>query len=460
MKPISFRMFTALLISIYFAGTGLAQEAPPEKEMAEAGWQLAALEALALSHAPELAAARAETEAAQKGVTVARLGWLPQLSTRIAYEDNAKIANVLTFSEPEPYDLWSSALIGEWAVFDGFRRHFQLDLATAEEAVAFWRERESRQSLLQELASAFFDAADARQSLDDLSPLIARARERLEAQQEQLAAGTLSRITLSRIRQDLAHLEKQRLTARYAQEMAESRMARLLATEEGFWDYREHYEAPPVKVLPLDLLSKRDIPAVERARADAAAAEAKTGLARSRFSPQVKLNGSVGYRSLSRFATQEQNQEYSFGVSLTWDFTDAGTQIVRVAQLQAEERAATSRLELARARHLQTVATAQLEKMQAEEMLELQTELAAMALRRLNDVKQSYEARTVTRDDLLAAQQELASAQMELRRAQMQVSRQTYLLWLTAGQPPLAALARSTADSSTKRSALHDIEHP
>jgi outer membrane protein TolC len=235
--------------------------------------------------------------------------------------------------------------------------------------------------------------------------------------------------------------------------MAESRMARLLATEEGFWEYRKRYESPPVEILPLDVLSRGEIPIVEAARAGAAAAEAETGLARSRFSPQVNLNGSVGYRSRTRFETDKRNQEYSFGVSVSWDLTDAGTQIVRVSQLRAQERAATAKLEQARARHWQALAAAELEKMQAEEMVELQKELTAMAGQRLDDMKQSFEARIVTRDDLLAARQELASEQMELRRAQMQASRQTYLQWLTSGRPPLAELARSAAASTTSRSA-------
>jgi outer membrane protein, multidrug efflux system len=308
------------------------------------------LQAAALAHNHQLAAAVARIDEARARLGFARADRSPTLSTqataRLAGETAGRTlptpAGPITYRERgDSYRVPFDAAY-EIDLWGRVRRQVEAagaQIEASEQDVAFLR-----LSLAAEVAQAWFTlrALDAELAVVDATRLL-RA-DQLGLTESRFSAGLSNQLDVTRTQLELANLDADLADLRRRREQTVNALAVLTGrTPADFAVNLERSPSAPAPAippgLPAELLARRpDVIAAER---QLAARTAEIGVARAAFFPTLRLTGSAGFESadLGRLLNHS-SQFWQLGPSVSFNVLDGGRNRANLAAAEACARAA------------------------------------------------------------------------------------------------------------------------
>jgi outer membrane protein len=322
-----------------------AQEPPP-------AWTLATAVEAALAHAPALEAARAGAGAAAAELREARAERAPAASlgaSAFRYQEPMVVTPIHGFAPGEipefDHTLLQAALQVRWELWDGGGRAARVEQRERELDAAEAGLEADRQAVAARAASAYLRVTGLASTLEAHGERLVAVEAERERVTRLLASGKVAEVDLRRIEAALAAAEAQRVALGAALEVAERDLARLLGVEP------EAAAAPrlaPVRAAGpagaereaiLAALAERS-PALERARAEVAAADAAVEAARAARLPSARLEGNyLGFGDGDLDGTAEWNA----GVRVALPLGDRRLP-ARLARAEAAASGAAARL--------------------------------------------------------------------------------------------------------------------
>ena len=380
--------------------------APPAAAAATASappLTLAAALALALQRSPQLAAARAETQASLAAREQA--GARPNPVLELQLEDQRRATRTSTVTLTQPLEL-------------GGKRHARQQAADQAALLAQAQWQAQRAELRADVGAAFHDALIARERVQLAQQALEWAGRASAAAQRRVAAGKVAPVEGSRARVAEASARMELLQAEGEQQAARARLQVLLGLDAPLaaplagsaWPLPA---APGAQLLAQQLA---DAPALVQARLEVQRAQAQVQLERARRTPDVALQLGV------KRAAELQRNQWIVGLSVPLPLADANAGAIQEAvhrHTRAQEllRAAQLRLQEEAAGALQrgTVAAAEVQL--------LREQVLAQAQAALDISTRGFEAGKFSFLDVLDAQRTLQQAQAQYLRALGQAHR-------------------------------------
>lgn len=380
----------------------------------------------ALAVHPEVVAAEARRVEAQRGLDEAEASRGPIASARLAgnrYSDPNLVSPIHSF-DPRDFPPFERTLVQgsvdlRYTLYDAGVQRERRRQATEREGAAAAALAGTGQGVAARVVATF---ADVRARAE----VLAAERARVEAVRQELGrvsllveAGRAAELDRLRAEAALAGAEAAEVSAGALLDVAERELARLLAVEpEATRADRlapiAKSDADPGARADLEARAVASSPAVERARRDAAAAEAARALAHAAYLPELRAVGALQEYGDSSF---DFKTEWVAGLLLTVPLWDGGATGARVARAEAAQTTAVA-----------AVAAAELDARSAVDhalaaLAEADARAAALtrAADRLAEVARVEKLRldvgAGTQVDYLDAEAELASTRADLTGA-------------------------------------------
>jgi outer membrane protein len=178
-----------------------------------------AIIATALQGRPDLAASRAEVEAAQAGIREARAGLLPSLGF------TATGGRTYASTIPDGSDSYSLSLGLSIPIFSGFSRQYDLRAAEFEAEAARARNESLRQEVVYQVFSAYYALQTATRRVRTSEDLLASATQSNEVALGRYKAGVGSVLDLLAAQSALAEARAQQVDARLSWSVSLAQLA-------------------------------------------------------------------------------------------------------------------------------------------------------------------------------------------------------------------------------------------
>ncbi|MHA6909992.1 efflux transporter outer membrane subunit [Ralstonia pseudosolanacearum] len=313
------------------------------------------LEAQAGEASPTLAAAAARVSQARAIVQSNRAALFPELDAGFGptrQRASAASAGLPVGAPVQPQTYWraQATVSYEADLFGRVRNSVNAADADAERVEALYRA--ARLSLQADVAQTYFSlrTLDAEEAL--LARTVVGREEALKLVQRRFSTGDIGELDVARADAELATARSDRLDVARRRALLEHALATLLGkAPSGFALDADPLQAANVRVppgLPSALLERRpDVAAAERAMA---AANARIGVARAAFFPQLQLTGGFGFEShdigdLLKWSSRTWLLGPLVGTALSLPIFDGGARSAGVKQARAayEENVANYR---------------------------------------------------------------------------------------------------------------------
>lgn len=393
---------------------------------------------IALAGNPTIAAAEARVRQATERIFQAKADYWPRLDlsasgARLWPSDNSLKTNraMARLLDPaattdNPEDLYNTALIASWKVFDGFARKFRNAAAHYGRDLSVAALDDSRRLIVSSVATAYFVAQLVRENVD-----IARADEEFNQRQlgeakarRQAGTGSLSDELNFEIRINDARAA--RIQAERNYEAAVYALAALLGMEEA--RLPSTVTLAPLKDETKDELARPDAekligyaykhrPDIRQGEFSIRQAEAREKIARSRFYPNLNL--SAGYDGLHTGNLRLDEDDYgaSVGLSLTFNLFSGGADRARAREARERTIELEKGLEDLKINVSSEVRDSLAQLMSAQEQLRLQRINAELVQKNRDLVDKEYIAGQVSLVRLNEAQRDLITAKSRLALA-------------------------------------------
>lgn len=331
------------------AAPGTWKQAQPADSVPRGDWwtifgdaTLDTLEEQALTANPDLKAAAARVQESRASLAAARSAWFPEVDAGFgatrerlspAFEFLPQNANVPTTT------LWQAqaTVSYEADLFGRVKSNVSATRADSQQSEALFR---SVQLALQaDVAATYFALRELDTERDLYGRTVALREQGVTLVQHRFDEGEVSELDLSQAKSELATTRADAVGVERQRAAAEHSLAILLGKAPAEFSFAQ---APLVPVtarvppgLPSALLERRpDIAAAERAMA---AANARVGLAKSAFFPQLDITGSFGYESTSlgdlfMWSSRSFLLGPFLGTELTMPLFDGGRRKAQLAQ--------------------------------------------------------------------------------------------------------------------------------
>jgi outer membrane protein TolC len=132
----------------------------------------------ALEQRPEIRVTRLQVENAEKGIRIARAGYLPNVAATYEYEKVGEDADV------DDDDAWTVGVGLRWNVFDGGTSHFSVARQKAVRNRINYLLQSLKDQVLLEVKNSYLSAEEARARTEVASQAIDQARENLRIQKD------------------------------------------------------------------------------------------------------------------------------------------------------------------------------------------------------------------------------------------------------------------------------------
>ncbi|QOK99596.1 efflux transporter outer membrane subunit (plasmid) [Ralstonia pseudosolanacearum] len=316
---------------------------------------LDSLEAQAGEASPTLAAAAARVSQARAIVQSNRAGLFPELDAGFGptrQRASAASAGLPVGAQVQPQTYWraQATVSYEADLFGRVRNSVNAADADAERVEALYRA--ARLALQADVAQTYFSlrTLDAEEAL--LARTVVGREEALKLVQRRFSTGDIGELDVARADAELATARSDRLDVARRRALLEHALATLLGkAPSGFTLGADPLQAANVRVppgLPSALLERRpDVAAAERAMA---AANARIGVVRAAFFPQLQLTGGFGFEShdlgdLLKWSSRTWLLGPLVGTALSLPIFDGGARSAGVKQARAayEENVANYR---------------------------------------------------------------------------------------------------------------------
>lgn len=303
--------------------------------------------ALALQQSPTLAQAKSRIDAAAAAIEEVKSTYWPTLDATFGVsriEDRATRPQ-RGFDDTTRYSL---GLSSSWLVFDGFRRRFSTLISQYDHASALSNHLDAQRLLLQAVATSFYSALLAQDSMgiarEDAEfnrVVLADARKRQEG-------GIATASEVLNFQLQVAKAEVSHIAAERAWRAAIVVLGELLAiTQDDIWQSIELLP-PPEELLQQrvelpELLSyaHQHRPDLQRAQNQINAATAAIDLARSSWYPNVQLFAEYGFE---RYDSMRFNKHYdrnlAIGIGASWNLFQGFQTDAQVSRAQSNLLAA------------------------------------------------------------------------------------------------------------------------
>jgi outer membrane protein len=344
----------------------------------------------ALAHQPQLRAARAQVRAAQARVDEATAGLLPQVNGTAGVSRSGGAGTLPSATG----NVWSLGLSGSQLLYDFGQTWNGRTAASASEKSQVETERDTTQTVVLNVRSAWFTAAAARD-------LVAVAKETLDNRDVHLTqiagfveVGTRPEIDLAQARADRANALVQLITSQntLATSLAQLNQAMGLAAPTDYELAPTAYPAVPGEDGSLDellseALSRRaDLASLARAReAQEATVRSLTGA----YGPTLSATGKVGEAGLRPDALSDS---WTVGLNLSWPIFQGGRTRGQVSEANANLDALDAQAELLRQQIRLSVEQARLTVKAAKAALEASGEVVVNARQQLRLAEGRYQA--------------------------------------------------------------------
>ena len=440
------RLVTLLCFCLSFlpAQSGWADEPPAWRPDGPGILDLATARQIALADNPGLAAARERIAQAQARIKAAKSSWWPSLDlnaggsrTRLStngYDQAVDLAMLSGTTADRTQESYRAGLNATWVLFDGFRRKFSDEMARLDEKAGISSLENSRRLLVQAVTAAYFNAqlatsrvtiaqADTDFYQDQLSEAEARHR---------VGSGRLSDVLNIRVRINAARAAL--LTARREREAALYGLAALMGIDNA--RLPEHPELEPMdedpkiggecKVEELIALALGNRPDIREAEIRLRQLDAGLHQAKAPFYPAVVLGGGISAGPSDESSLDSDDISSTVSLNLTWNLFRGGGDRARQAELLAQKREATYRLQDLRNTIAAEVRQAVAMVSATAEQVELQRRTVELVGKNRDLTEQEYRAgqTTLTRlneaqRDLITTRGRLAQALVGFRQAQL-----------------------------------------
>ncbi|WP_197325821.1 efflux transporter outer membrane subunit [Ralstonia solanacearum] len=316
---------------------------------------LDSLEAQAAEASPTLAAAAARVGQARAIVQSNRAALFPELDAGFGptrQRASAASAGLPVGAPVQPQTYWraQATVAYEADLFGRVRNSVSAADADAERVEALYRA--ARLSLQADVAQTYFSlrTLDAEEAL--LARTVVGREEALKLVQRRFNTGDIGELDVARADAELATARSERIDVARRRAVLEHALATLLGkAPSGFTLPATPLQAADLRVppgLPSALLERRpDVAAAERAMA---AANARIGVARAAFFPQLQLTGGFGFEShdlgdLLKWSSRTWLLGPLVGTALSLPIFDGGARSAGVKQARAayEENVANYR---------------------------------------------------------------------------------------------------------------------
>ena len=260
-------------------------------------------------------------------------------------------SSLSNFSSGGATDLYQGGFDAGWEidVFGGKRRAIEGAQRTLEASID--GRRNALVTLLSEVARNYILLRGYQYQLATVDKNVASQADSLQLQEQKLAAGISTDLTVAQAQALLASTRAQRPPLQTSIEQTIHRIGILLGREPTAVTEQLTTQEPlpvgPPSIppgLPSDLLRRR--PDVRQAERQLAAATSSIGVATAELFPKFSLNGSVGLSS-ARFSNWGDSNSlfWSVGPGVSWRIFDAGALLsnVRFEQAAADEALLTYR---------------------------------------------------------------------------------------------------------------------
>lgn len=402
------------------ADTPLVNSQPKE-------WDLLVLRELALSSCPSILVKKAEVEVLKGQIPVTKFEYFPTLTARAGIDSYAKIAQFQTYSEPEPYSVFSYGLDARWTLYDGFKTRKRLSTAKSEINKAEKDLILEEQNVLRKLIEHYFKVLETNIELVFL-PQIEEIKDlRTAIYSRQLEAGIINRMFIDTITRELESLRLQKMNAEVSREAALSQMSFLLNVKGEFWTTYKKFKVPP-EVTVVQSLDYENSVYGSVGDAGIEVAKSKYSEIESESSPLVYLNSNAGYRGRNRLGFESQGHEMTIGLNVEFPIS---AQFLNKRKLQkARKEILRSEIEKARllSQHENQFASEKLKLDLAYKTQAFHSQLLALQRKKLEDVKMVSAQGISDKSSILFEQEELLKREMVLRQSELNCLKQKYIL--------------------------------
>jgi outer membrane protein TolC len=329
----------------------------------------------------------------------------------------------LSTSQAPPFDetLLQGGATMSYTVFDGGARGSRIRRARESAAAADAALAASERDIVARVTTAYVDVHTRRQIVDAHDLRLDALRAELSRARQRFDAGRAPKVEVLRAEAALASAESERVRFAEALDFAERELARLTGARDD--------EARSARLVPIRLADSRQpprsvllqaaldaSPALTRARAIVAAADAEVAIARSARWPEIKL--SAGFYQRGSAGTRSWG-EWAAGTALSFPLFTGGRTDAEVARTRAGRRGGEEALHLAEyqlAQELDRALSAVAEaRARAASLAAATTRFAEVA--RIE--KLALDAGTGTQTDYLIAEADHFAARASLAEATM-----------------------------------------
>ncbi len=360
-------LHSALLALVAAAFPTAAQTALPLLKLEDA-------EAAARLHQPQLAQARAASEAAEARAGESRAGLLPQLSANVGYQRTTgnyvpragSTANGVTPSANNSwtsFNAFSDSLVASQLLWDFQQTSGRYAAATALAQSALLTEQASQLSVLLNVRAAFFSARAAKALAGVARETVANDQKHLEQIQGFVEVGTRSQIDLAQVKTDLANAQLARVNAENNYELGKQQLSVAMG-QVGQADFDVADESLPAVVgedaaglQPFVEEALKNRPEMAAFNEQARAQEETISAARGAYGPTLAASAgfSQGGEALDNLAWNGY-----LGLTLSWNIFQGGLTSATVREAEANLRNIAAQSEGARQQIVSDVNSARL----------------------------------------------------------------------------------------------------
>lgn len=391
------------------------------------GWRLEVLRELALENSPRISVKKAEFDVQAANIPILEFQYFPTLTARAGIDDYTKIAQFETYSEPEPYNVFSYGFDVKWVLYNGYKLRKQIETAKLEVAKAQRSIYLEEQSVLRELIMSYFDILNAKISNKFFPKIEAFKLKRQSIYEKQVDAGLKDRMFLISVNREIESLRIQKMQNDASIEIALSRMSSLLFVDENFWKAYENFLVPPDLQLG-DIIDPDDSLLAQLGEADIEIAKSRYIEIESEHSPTVELVGSTGFRERNQLNFDSNNHEITLGISV---------QVPVFDHFLTKRKLRKANKEILRAEHGKVNFVNQFKNQWVSESLKydlanqnlnFHQELLNLQKEKLNDLKSVSSKGVIDKSIPLQEEEEILQREMLMEQAKVNRLRQKYLL--------------------------------
>lgn len=357
---------------------------------------------LALSQNPAVQIAATDREKSSWGLTEAKAGKYPSLSLGSSYNTNDQSENLTS------EDINNSVRLS-WQLYSGGRVENQIEQAKLGLSSADLNIDKTKQQLTLDTTTAYYNVLQAGNMVSVGRETVNNLKEHQKVVEAKYAAGVVAKSDVLRADVELSNAEQNLIKYENQNALAVSSLNNLMNTDQDtqlqLTDALEY--VPNAKTLEDSIaLAKTNRPDIAQADASIRIADTGVKIAEGGKLPTVSLSASSGWQD--RIIPDGDN--WSVGVSASWNIFDAGVTNAKIKQARNSRDKASLQAEQVSDSVEQEVRQSYLSMKEAERRLETVNVASGKAKEDLYIAKEKYSAGVGTNLDVIDAQLALTQA--------------------------------------------------